>query len=119
MIAWKDYLLRPVADGGKGLSQKTVRDGYLATTRALFAWAAMNRKVESNPVQGFKVRVVAKPKVRDRAFTDDEANKVLAATLLPEIISRRTINLPAAGCLGCWPIPGRESGRLRSFGLRT
>lgn len=83
MIAWKDYLLRPEADDGKGLSAKTVRDGYLATVRALFAWAAMNGRIEGNPVQGLKVRVVAKPKVRERAFTDAEAAKVLAATLKP------------------------------------
>lgn len=83
MIAWKDHLLRPVAEGGKGLETKTVRDGYLATVRAMFAWAAMNGRIESNPVQGLKVRVAAKPKVRERAFTDAEAVKVLAATLKP------------------------------------
>ncbi len=83
VVDWKDYLLRPVAEGGKGLSTKTVRDGYLATVRAVLGWAAMNGKIDANPANGLKVRVVAKPKTRERAFTDEEAIKVLAATFVP------------------------------------
>ncbi len=83
VIEWKDFLLRSEEDGGQGLANKTVRDGYLATIRALFAWAAMNRKIAANPAQGIKVRVPPKEKTRERAFTDAEALKVLAATLIP------------------------------------
>lgn len=80
VIAWKDYLLRAKADGGRGVSNKTVQDGYLATVRALFKWAAQNRKITSNPVDGVSVRVPRKIKVGERSFTDAEAKAVLQAT---------------------------------------
>ena len=50
MVGWKDRLLETFAG-------KTVRDRYLATARAAFAWALDNEHVEQNPFSGVKVRL--------------------------------------------------------------
>lgn len=73
VIRWKDHLV------AKGLSPKTVRDFYIATARAAFAWATDNDMIEANPFAGIKVRVAKPTFGRERGFNDEEALAVLKA----------------------------------------
>ena len=83
IIRWKDHLLREPKRDGHPRSAKTVRETYLAAAKAVFGWATENRKVAENPVTGITVRSGKRVKVRERAFTNDEAEIILRATLEP------------------------------------
>ena len=73
IVAWKASLL------AKGLSADTVKSGYLAGVKAVFAWGAANRKIGVNPASGVTVHAPKKSKVRDKSFTPDEAQTILRA----------------------------------------
>lgn len=77
ILKWKDDLV------AKGLANKSIRDVHLASTRAVFGWAAMNGRMSVNPVDGIKIKVPRKSKTRSQGFTDDEVAKILSATFLP------------------------------------
>lgn len=64
---WVDAL------AAQGRSDKTIRDVYLASAKALFAWLQGKRKIAVNPCAGIRVKVVEGPLLRDRSFTEAEA----------------------------------------------
>lgn len=72
-IKWTDSLLVT-------LSPKTVRDSYLATARAAFAWAVDKLEVAQNPFAGVKVRLTKRVRGREKGFTADEAIAILKAS---------------------------------------
>jgi site-specific recombinase XerD len=77
VVAWKDALL----DGG--MKNITVRDVYLASTKAMFQFAVDQGLLADNPAKEVKVRVRKKVKEREKGFDGEEAAKILAATQGP------------------------------------
>ncbi|MCK0197060.1 site-specific integrase [Ancylobacter sp. 6x-1] len=73
VLALKDSRL------ASGISPKTVKDSDLAGLKAVFGWAVANRRLASNPADGIKVQRARPIKLRDRGFTDAEAEAVLSA----------------------------------------
>lgn len=67
----------------KGLSKKTVRDGYLPAVRVAFAVAHDDGSIPANPASGINVRAPKVAKLRDRDLTDGEAKTILRAALGP------------------------------------
>ena len=80
LVAWKEHLAAPNADGVKR-SARTIRDKYLAAAKTLFKWAADNHKLENNPAANINMRVRKKPRLREAGLTDDEASLILSASL--------------------------------------
>jgi integrase len=80
LVAWKEHLAAPKADGVKR-SARTIRDKYLAAAKTLFKWAADNHKLENNPAANINMRVRKKPRLREAGLTDDEASLILSASL--------------------------------------
>ncbi|GLS72081.1 hypothetical protein M6G65_26915 [Methylobacterium tardum] len=74
LIAWKRDLL------ASGREPRTVRDAHIAATKALMNWAVANGHLETNPASGIVVAVPDKPLLRDRDFTDGEANRILCVS---------------------------------------
>lgn len=68
----------------KGLSKKTVRDGYLPAIRVAFAVAHDDGAITANPASGIKVRAPKAVKLRENDLTDDEAETILRASLGPQ-----------------------------------
>jgi hypothetical protein len=58
----------------------TIRDVYLAATKAIFQFAVDQGQLADNPAEEVKVRVRKKVKEREKGF---EAETILAATLWP------------------------------------
>jgi hypothetical protein len=77
LVAWKDALL------AGGMKNITVRDVYLAATKALLQFAVDQGLLAENPAKEVKVRVKKKVKEREKGFDGDEAAKILTATLRP------------------------------------
>jgi integrase len=67
----------------KGLTKKTVVDGYLPGVRAALAIAHDDGAIPANPAAGLKVRAPKAVKLRENDLTDDEAVTILRATLEP------------------------------------
>lgn len=65
----------------KGLSKKTVVDGYLPAVRVALSIAHDDGAISSNPASGLKVRAPKVAKLRERDLTDDEARTILQASL--------------------------------------
>jgi integrase len=82
VIMWKDDLLSEKPDGSK-LDPKTVRNGYLAALKATLNYAVQQQDLTLNVAKGVTVRVKKKKKQREKGFTEEEAIKILRATLLP------------------------------------
>ncbi len=81
IVRWKEHLLIEDRIGGGGPREaRTIRDKYLASARALYAWAYENLKIRPNPVDGIGIRVPKKPKLREKGFTDAEAKTILDAS---------------------------------------
>lgn len=78
IVGWKDQLL------AEGRSATTVRDVYLAAVKATLNWGVDQKRLASNPAQGLRVRVPKAVVLRDRGFTDEEAEAILRATLAPK-----------------------------------
>jgi integrase len=76
-IQWKNKLV------GSGLSNNTIRNGYLASMRSLCNWAVANKEMASNPFKDVTVKADKKRKMRQKGFLDSEAQTILAATLVP------------------------------------
>ena len=70
----------------KGLSKKTVVDGYLPAVRVALAVAHDDGALSTNPASGLKVRAPKVVKLRERDLTDDEAQTILAASMLPQSV---------------------------------
>lgn len=77
LVAWKDALL------AAGMNNVTVRDVYLAATKALFQFAVDQGQLSENLAKEVKVRVKKKVKEREKGFDGVEAAKILTATRLP------------------------------------
>jgi integrase len=76
-IQWKNKLVE------SGLSNNTIRNGYLASMRSLCNWAVSNKEMVSNPFKDVTVKADKKRKMRQKGFFDSEALTILAATLVP------------------------------------
>jgi site-specific recombinase XerC len=61
----------------------TVRDVYLAATKAMLQFAVDQGLLAENPAKEVKVRARKKVKEREKGFDCDEAAKILAATQGP------------------------------------
>lgn len=68
----------------RGLSKKTVVDGYLPAASAAFAMAFESDQIPANPVAGLKVRAPKPTKLRHSDLTDDEAATILRASRSPQ-----------------------------------
>lgn len=85
LIRWKDHLLATPLKDGNVRSAKTVRDKYIASTKAVFNWAKRNRKVSENPAAGIAVGGRKRKRLRDPGLTNEEAEVILRATLEPQV----------------------------------
>jgi integrase len=68
----------------KGLSKKTVGDGYLPAVRVALGMAHDDGAIPTNPASGLKVRAPKAVQLRERDLTDDEAQTILRAALEPQ-----------------------------------
>ncbi|MFL5012710.1 DUF6538 domain-containing protein [Rhizobium sp.] len=75
VVDWKDELL------AAGLSNGTVKDGYLAALRSTCNWGKANKRLSTNPVEGVSVATPRKRKTRPSHFTKEEKHIILKATL--------------------------------------
>lgn len=80
LIDWKEALAKEGGDSPVR-GARTIRDKYLASAKALFRWAAANRKIEQNPTLGIGIRVKNRPQLRERGLSDKEAAIILSAAL--------------------------------------
>ncbi|WP_354292215.1 site-specific integrase [Sphingomonas sp. PvP055] len=83
LMNWRDKLLTEPSRLGVLRKPITVRDKYIVTVKAMLAWAVEERKLPENVAMGVKVRVPKEAKLRDAAFTTEEARAILSATLEP------------------------------------
>lgn len=86
ILGWRDKLASEKVRGGKARSMVTVR-GRIGGVKAMLTWARQERKLASNVAAGIMVRVPRKAKLRERDFTDVEAEAILTASLLPAATS--------------------------------
>ncbi|HET6888797.1 MAG TPA: DUF6538 domain-containing protein, partial [Candidatus Udaeobacter sp.] len=77
IVSWKDALL------SGGMSNVTIRDVYLAATKATLQFAVDQDLLGGNPAAGVRVRVKETLRERDKGFSGEEARTILAATLRP------------------------------------
>lgn len=68
----------------KGLAKKTISDGHIPAIRVPFNLAQEDGLISDNPAAALKVRGPKPVKLRERDFTDEEALKILRATLVPQ-----------------------------------
>jgi integrase len=80
-IRWKETLQKRITNRGTLLKAKTINAKYFSVLNRVFSWAVDNRILEKNPAEGIKMRSVRQPKLRDRDFTDAEAEIILRGTL--------------------------------------
>ena len=71
IVAWKDTLLE------SGMKNITVRDVYLAATKALLKFAVDQGLLAESPAKEVKVRVRKKVKEREKGFDGIEAAQIL------------------------------------------
>lgn len=77
LIRWKQELLT------SGRDARTVRDAYIAAPKALMNWAVANGHLTAKPAAGIVVTMPGRTIVRDRDFTNAEAETILRAALGP------------------------------------
>jgi integrase len=83
LMAWRDKLLSEPSSKGTMRKPVTVRDKYLRAVQAMFRWAKDERKLSENVAAAVKVKVPKSIKLRERDFTDEEARRILEASLKP------------------------------------
>jgi integrase len=83
---WLDGL---VGTGTPPRSHRTVKDVWLSAARTVFAWAVRKRRVAANPFEGCTVEVprVIQTRETEKEFTEVEAQTILRASLLVEVLS--------------------------------
>jgi integrase len=81
IIRFKDYRLASSKRNGKLISATTVKNSDLAGLKSVFSWAVANRRLVANPAAAVRVSNVAKTKLREREFSDEEACTLLRAAL--------------------------------------
>jgi hypothetical protein len=74
LIDWRDVKLET-------LSPKTVADVYLASVRAVLAWAVENDKLPRNLAEGVKVKKTKRAQGREKGFRTEEAVAILKTCL--------------------------------------
>jgi len=74
ILSWKNELL-------KSRDPATVRNAYLGSVKATYAWGINNLRVKTNPVVGIKVKIPRKVRLRAASFTKDEARLILSSAL--------------------------------------
>ncbi|CDN57054.1 Phage integrase family recombinase (plasmid) [Neorhizobium galegae bv. officinalis bv. officinalis str. HAMBI 1141] len=80
IVDFKDHRLTSVNPRtGKPASPKTVKASDLTAFKSVFDWAVSNRRLPKNPAVGVTVKLGKKIKLRERDFTDGEANLILSA----------------------------------------
>lgn len=80
VVRFKDHRLSAVdSTTGRSLSASTVRSGDLAPLKAVFGWAVNNLHLVSNPAENITLKVGKAQRLRSKAFTDAEAQALLAA----------------------------------------
>src|SRR5262249_8015201 len=72
IIAWKDALV------AGGLAPKTISSN-LGVAKGFFRWAAVNRKIATNPAASIEYKVKRKPGERKQSYTDEDAKRILLA----------------------------------------
>lgn len=78
VVKFKDHRLASTNPRtGKSISPKTVKDGDLAGLKSIFNWAVANHRLPKNPAAGVTLKVRKPPKLRERGFTDEEAQRIL------------------------------------------
>lgn len=82
VIAFKDHRLStPHPRTGKPTSARTVRDSDLVGLKSVFGWAVRNRLLRSNPADDITIKLGKKLRLRQRGFSDEEVQALLAACL--------------------------------------
>lgn len=61
----------------QGASIKTVRDSDISALKSVLGWAVGNARLKDNPAANIRMMVAKQPKVRELAFTDEEAKAIL------------------------------------------
>lgn len=74
VIEWKDRLIE------SGLATKTVNENYLAALKATCNWAVINGRIEENFAKDVSIKVRKTTRLREKGFTDEEAQTILHAT---------------------------------------
>ncbi|NDV87547.1 tyrosine-type recombinase/integrase [Aurantimonas aggregata] len=64
----------------EGKAQRTIKDVYLASAKALFRYYVGERKLAANPIEAFNVRVPKRRTLRGPGLTDQEVQLVLNGT---------------------------------------
>lgn len=83
LVAWRNHLRDHETYKGKRLTAKTINGSYLGSVSAVFAWAKGDAIIATNPMaEVAKVKLPKKPRTRSKGFTNEEALKILRATLL-------------------------------------
>jgi integrase len=86
LVAWRNHLRDEVTYRGQPLSAKTINGSYLGAVNALFAWAKGDAIIPHNPaLEVSPVKLPSKPKTRGKAFTSEEAQLILKASLVPPV----------------------------------
>jgi integrase len=76
-VKWKDTLVTEKRSG------QVANDIWITAAVTIFNWLKENRKISENPFAGVRVATAKKVKRRERAFTDEEWKRILAASLEP------------------------------------
>lgn len=82
VVAWRDHRKK------SGTSPRTISEGDLAGTRAIFNWAVGEASLPSimvNPVTGVSIDFKAPPRLREKGFNLKEAELVLRASQVPAV----------------------------------
>ncbi len=74
VIRFKEHL-------GATHAQKTIRDVYIGSLRAVLQWAEDNERITVNPARGVKVRVQQRVTTREKGFTEEEAKAIIRYSL--------------------------------------
>jgi integrase len=63
------------------LSDKTIRDSYVASLKAVFAYGADRGLLVTNPLAGISLKVAKQKQTREKGYTHEEATRLLEASL--------------------------------------
>jgi integrase len=91
--------LREIAERG---TAGTAKKNWLAAIKTIFAWAVGQKLTAANQFGAIKIKVPKKNKLREKAFTPDEAAMILRASLTSGDAAKRRIPWLQAysGCRG-------------------
>lgn len=76
---FKDFRLSSKKRNGEFVSATTVKNSDLAALKSVFGWAVTHGHLSENPAAEVSVSKVAKVKLREREFSDEEAHAILRA----------------------------------------